>query len=229
MSGVEDIAAPEIVAIESKSALGAVNSYLVKAGPGFILVDTGFKMKRAQFDKALEGAGCRPGDLKLIVITHGDFDHIGNAAHLRGIYGAPIAMHEGDAGMAERGDMFWNRKSANVLFKAVAGVLLFLLQMKPERFTPDILLGDGDDLSSYGLNARVIHLPGHSSGSIGILTASGDLFCGDLLENIKGPRPGSIVDDRASLMDSLQKVKNSRAKTIYPGHGKPFPLSQLVL
>jgi hydroxyacylglutathione hydrolase len=52
----------------------------------------------------------------LIVITHGDFDHIGNAAYLRQKFGAKIAMHADDVGMAERGDMFWNRKKGNRLY-----------------------------------------------------------------------------------------------------------------
>ncbi len=49
--------------------------------------------------------------LKLIVLTHGDFDHTGNAVYLRQRLGAPIAIHAGDAGMPERGDMFWKGKN----------------------------------------------------------------------------------------------------------------------
>jgi len=44
-----------------------------------------------------------------------------------------------------------------------------------------MFLEEGQPLSDVGLDASVLHLPGHSKGSIGILTASGDLFCGDLL------------------------------------------------
>jgi len=73
---------------------------------GFILIDTGCSNKRVELEKRLESAGCKPGDLKLIVLTHGDFDHTGNAAYLRKKFGAKIAMHHEDSGMVERGDMF---------------------------------------------------------------------------------------------------------------------------
>ncbi len=61
------------------------------------------------------GAGCRPGDLRLVILTHGDFDHAGNAAYLRDRFSATIAMHRGDSGMAQRGDGFSNRRKGNVL------------------------------------------------------------------------------------------------------------------
>ena len=87
-----------------------VNCYLFNSVDGFVLIDTGFGKSRAAVVQALEDAGCRPGLLKLILITHGDFDHTGNAAHLRDRYGAKIAMHRGDAGVTEFGDMLKGRK-----------------------------------------------------------------------------------------------------------------------
>jgi glyoxylase-like metal-dependent hydrolase (beta-lactamase superfamily II) len=60
---------------------GSVNCYLIKTGLGYILIDTGNSNKQAELEKELEGVGCKPGNLKLIILTHGDFDHIGNAVH----------------------------------------------------------------------------------------------------------------------------------------------------
>ncbi len=90
--------------------MGSVNCYLLKNETRCLLIDTGGSNQRFELVKNLESAGCRPGDLKLIVLTHGDFDHTGNAAYLRQKFGAKLAMHAGDAGMLERGDMSWNRK-----------------------------------------------------------------------------------------------------------------------
>jgi glyoxylase-like metal-dependent hydrolase (beta-lactamase superfamily II) len=158
--------------------LGSVNCYVVATDSGFFLIDTGASNRRRQLEKELEKAGCAPGDLKLIILTHGDFDHTGNAAYVRRKFGAKIAMHPDDAGMLERGDIFWNRKSGNFFIRAVAS---FLFRFgKSERCSPDIYLEDGDDLSGYGFDAKVLHIPGHSKGSIAILTAGGALFCGDL-------------------------------------------------
>jgi hydroxyacylglutathione hydrolase len=202
--------------------LGSVNCYLIETDTGYVLIDTGSSNKRTDLEKELISAGCKRGSLKLIVITHGDFDHTGNAAYLQREFGTKIAMHYDDSAMVERGDIFWNRKKGNILIRMIAPILLGF--GKSARFKPDLYIEDGYDLSGYGFDAKVLHIPGHSKGSIGILTAAGDLFCGDLL--INGDRPGlnSIIDDRAAAEASVEKLKRSRVSTVYPGHGSPFPM-----
>ncbi len=214
--------APEVIKIS-----GMANSYLVKGeSGGYVLIDTGLSWNRASVEKALDAAGCQPGNLNLIVLTHGDQDHVGNAAYLRHKYGAKVAMHRDDLGRVEQGDMSWNRKTgglATTLFK-----LPFFKLSKSNRFTPDLFLEDGQDLSEYGLDAKILHLPGHSSGSISILTGSGELFCGDLFENRSRPALNSIMDDKSAAQASLAKLKSLRVGTVYPGHGQPFPFDRLI-
>lgn len=202
--------------------LGSVNCYLLKTDSGNILIDSGASKQQGALEKALEENGCEPGSLKLIVITHGDFDHTGNAAFLRSKYGAKIAMHADDAGMAERGDMFRNRKSGNFILRAAVTILFGF--GKSKRFTADVHIEEGSDLSAYGFDGRVLNLPGHSKGSIGILTNSGELFCGDLLENTHQPDLNIIIDDLAAAVESAERLISFKIKTVYPGHGKPFPL-----
>ena len=211
----------ETIKLNLPFKLGQVNCYLIKTDTGFILIDTGSQNKRTELEKDLENAGCTPENLNLIVITHGDFDHTGNARYLREKFGAKIAMHLDDVGMAEKGDMFWNRKG-NFFIKKIAPTLFRF--GKSERFKPDLYLEDGDDLSEYGFNATIIHIPGHSKGSIGIITSDGDLFCGDLLENTKKPGLNSIMDDKPAADISIEKLKSLEIKTIYPGHGESFQM-----
>ena len=200
--------------------LGSVNCYIVATDSGFFLIDTGASNRRRQLEKELENAGCKPGNLKLIILTHGDFDHTGNAAYLRRKFGARIAMHRDDAGMLEHGDIFWNRKSGNFLIRAVAS---FLFRFgKSQRCSPDLYLDEGDNLSQYGFDAKVVHIPGHSRRSIAILTADGALFCGDLLLYKDGPVLNSIIDDRAAAQASFERLKSLKAKAVYPGHGEEF-------
>ena len=209
--------------------LGSVNCYLIKTDTGYILIDTGCSNKRTDLEKELESAGCKPGDLKLIIITHGDFDHTGNAAYLRTKFGTQIAMHSDDSGMVERGDMFWNRKKPNILVRKMAPILFKF--GRSEQFKPDLYIGNGYDLSRYGFEAKVICIPGHSKGSIGILTAGGDLICGDLLENrYKPDQPelNSLMDDSAAAYDSVEKLKSLTINTVYPGHGEPFPMELFI-
>lgn len=202
--------------------LGSVNCYLIETDTGYVLIDTGGSNKRADLENELENAGCKPGNLELIVLTHGDFDHSGNCAHLREKYGAKIAMHREDSGMVERGDMFSNRESSNIFLRMMAPILFRF--PKSDRFKPDLYVEDGYDLSEYGFDAKVLHIPGHSKGSIGILTANGDLFCGDLLANTDKPEVNSIMDDPAAASASVEELKGLEINTVYPGHGKPFPM-----
>ena len=215
----------EITTISLKNGFMSVNCFLVKLDFGFILIDTGFTKSRAILEEKLENAGCKPGNLRLIILTHGDFDHIGNCRYLRDKFKTKIAMHGDDVGMAERGDMFWNRKKNNLFMRALSN-LIFKLSPS-DRFSPDIYLKDEDDFIEYGLNAKVLALPGHSTGSIGILTADGNLFCGDLFQNTRKPSLSSIMDDSTSAELSIGKLANLNVGTVYTGHGKSFLMNEL--
>jgi glyoxylase-like metal-dependent hydrolase (beta-lactamase superfamily II) len=83
-------------------------------------------------------------------------------------------------------------------------------------------------LSDCGFDAQVLALPGHSRGSIGILTAGGDLFCGDLLDNTDKPALNSIMDDLAAANASVEKLSGFAIHTVYPGHGQPFPMEKFL-
>ncbi len=204
--------------------LGRVNCYLIKTEAGYVLIDTGSSNQREALEQELHNAGCQPGNLRLIVLTHGDFDHTGNAAYLRQKFVAPLAMHPADFSMIERGDMFASRSNGNPIFKALAPVMFQF--GRAERVTPDFAVNDGDDLSKYGLAATVLSVAGHSRGSIGILTSEGDLFVGDLFENTKRPALNSIMDDRTAAQASIAKLQSLKIKTVYPGHGTPFPFDR---
>jgi hydroxyacylglutathione hydrolase len=222
----------EITIIKFDGMLGyGANCYLIKMDTGYILIDTGFSPKRAILDKELERAGCKPGNLELIVLTHGHGDHIGNCAYLRAKYAAPVAIHRGDSEMVEREGI-----ETNVFNRILLNVISFIAGLgEIERFKPDIYLEEGDGFSEYGFDAKVLHLPGHSNGSIGILATGGDpstspgqvLFCGDLFVNVTKPVKHSIVTDAAAFSASVERLNNLSVSTVYPGHGKPFPGSSL--
>jgi len=89
-------------------------------------------------------------------------------------------------------------------------------------------VGDGDDLSQYGLDGRVVYIPGHTTGSIGVLTGEGDFFCGDLLTNSGRPEKNRLVDNEAEMDASIEKLKTLGVKTVYPGHGKPFRMEEFI-
>ena len=216
---------PTEIRVITQKYLMSVNCYLVKTPSGYILVDTGLHKKRGDLVEELEAAGCMPGDLKLIIVTHGHLDHNGNTAFLRERYDVKIAMHGGDSVMAESGDMFVGMKGITV---TIIRLLLPLVGLsRYDSFRPDIILEDGQDLSEYGFDARVVHVPGHSKGSIGVLTSDGIFFCGDLLVNTDKPEKNTLIDDSADLDASVMKLRTLEIRTVYPGHGKPFQMEEI--
>jgi glyoxylase-like metal-dependent hydrolase (beta-lactamase superfamily II) len=210
-------------------ALDFVNVFLVKAGEGFVLIDTGMPQHWERLEKELVSAGCSPGNLKLVVITHGDIDHIGNCAKLQEKYKVKVAMHEADAFMAE-GGVSPKRKVRTLAAKIrILFFRLFRKKITFQKFKPDILFKEERDLKEYGLDAKIINLPGHTQGSLGILTAKGDFFAGDTLTNSKKPDIAVYVDNFPELKNSIEKLKRLNIGKVYPGHGKVFLFSDLKI
>jgi glyoxylase-like metal-dependent hydrolase (beta-lactamase superfamily II) len=214
--------------------LGSMSCYLVATDSGYVLVDTGFPFDRGKLEAELEARGCRPGNLKVIIATHGDIDHTGNCAYLRETYGAEIAMHKGDTEMCmndgmtrDRGEIPADFPLPLMVLWLTKGILNFALGQlrwrKPfEGFEPDLLLEDGQSLAEYGFDATVLYTPGHSEGSISILTGDGKLICGDTFSNAWGRIIKST--DKAGL----ERLVALGAGTVYPGHGGPFSMDRLV-
>jgi glyoxylase-like metal-dependent hydrolase (beta-lactamase superfamily II) len=182
-------------------------------------------------DKFIE-AGCTKGKLKAIILTHGCNDHAANAAKLREEYGCDIAMHEKDLALVN--EVTLNKIIENLHYRSMIYRIVYLLMKKPIHsmlektrkdylsFWPDRFLKDGDDLSEYGMEAEVLHIPGHTDGSIGILMKEGILFCGDILANIKHPAVAPNAKNFRQLSESLKKLSLRKLSIIYPGHGEPF-------
>lgn len=202
-----------------------VNAYIVKADQDrFYLIDTGMPKHRAKVVQQLEQHGCSKGQLKLIMLTHGDKDHVSNAKAIASMFGSPVAINAKDAGMVETGDMFVGRKRPSFLVYHTMNH--FFGVEKKDRFSADAFLVDGQDLwEEFKFPGKVYEFPGHSSGSVGILTDKGDLFCGDLLANTgKAPEVWSIIDDKVASEQSVAKLSSLAISQVYPGHGSPFPM-----
>jgi hydroxyacylglutathione hydrolase len=205
-----------------------VNAFLVKINEGFILIDTGLSMHWEKLESELISADCLPDKLKLVIITHGDFDHTGNCARLQEKYKCRIAMHKDDSLMVENG-VFLKRKVRTLSARIFSLIrILFRRKFTFDKFKPDIYLTEGQNLDEYGFNARVIHIPGHTKGSIGILTDDGNLFAGDTFTNNKKPDTANYIENKVELENSIARLKNMNIKTIYPGHGKPFEMEQIA-
>ena len=224
--------------------LRAVNCYLLKENDNFILFDTGghtifdkkFTDRREALLSELEKLGCKPVNLKLVILTHGDIDHVANALLIKEKYKTKIAMHAGDLQLVE--SLTLEKMMRSFKFKSIVLKMIFQVMKRPIRkisskilsdfktFTPDTLLNEGDSLLEYGFNAKILHIPGHTEGSIGVLTENGDLIAGDIFMNQKRPTIAPNADDFKMLTSSVKRLKTMDINTIYPGHGQPFKMNE---
>jgi len=197
--------------------MGYANCYLLSGGGGAILIDTCNYKDGPKIYKRIKDKG-----VKLILLTHGHFDHVSSAKYLADRLHVPIAMSEKDVRIIGKGE-------DSILLGTTALGKLFSLFSKPvlkkatySVFEPNLLLTDGQDLTKYGVRARVVELPGHTQGSIGVLTKDGDFVVGDAMFNMVRPTVARIFEDKETMLKSVQKIKNSTAQTIYVGHGRPI-------
>ena len=194
---------------------GTDNCYLITNGSKAILVDTASKQN---LDQVI--SECDKYEMKLIVLTHVHFDHAENAAELSRRYGIPVAVHGKDEELFESFDK-QPLKSSGLVGRVVLGASLKVLRnTHVERPDNLIYVREGDDLNLYGFDAKVIELPGHTLGSIGV-DVEGKLIVGDALDNWIRPGVGHLFYDRDAIQKSAEKIRAMGDRTIYYGHGKP--------
>lgn len=208
-------------AIITRIQSGNGNCFLVECGENAILVDT---VKEPGKEKILEA--CKGKNIRLIVLTHGHFDHVQNAAFLSNHFNAPIAIHELDIPLIE------NNLAQELFAHTITGkVVLYasIRSMKNEKiphFVPSVILKEGDTLNDYGIPASIIELPGHTMGSIGVMVNGNgkEFIVGDALMHMLGPAGRSLIyTNREMMEESAKKISRSGAKIIHFGHGSSEP------
>jgi glyoxylase-like metal-dependent hydrolase (beta-lactamase superfamily II) len=182
-------------------------AYLVAAPDGAIMVDTGFPGRGGAMLAEIESLGLSPRDIRTIVLTHHDVDHIGNAKALQDSTGAELWAPAEDAPY-----ILGTRKRPGVkcLIAAVA---------RPLRPS---LTGVYVDGRRFG-QLRAIHAPGHTPGH-SIFAYGTTLFIGDLF-HIKDGKPRPTADfmnaDSAVARTSIGLLKGLDFDWLCPAHGEP--------
>ncbi|KMO93399.1 MBL fold metallo-hydrolase [Streptomyces roseus] len=203
----------------------AVNAYLL-LGSRPVIVDSGTPGSGRRIIDRITEYGVDPADVSLIVITHGHIDHFGSAAELHRLTGAPVAAHVADLGPYRGGRARAPYLPTGPMGRAMARRKELHVQAEP--FEPDVLISAATSLEDFGVAGRVMPTPGHTAGSVSVLTDEGDLVAGDLVANsFMGLIPGRPAnppfhDDPVGNLASLQAMLDLDPTALHVGHGAPL-------
>jgi len=155
-----------------------------------------------------DALAAREWTLKLIVSTHGHWDHIGDNAAVQQHTGAPIAVHPLDR------DRLEHPRTEFAPFPIPPSV-------------PAVELAEGGRIDLGALRLEVLHTPGHTEGSCCLLEReSGVLFSGDTLFQAGWGRtdlPGGSEEQMADSLARLARLASEVGESlrVLPGHGRP--------
>jgi len=207
---------------------GTVNSYLVVENGEVTIVDAGLPAYRRTLVAELESLGLTLDAVRALVLTHGDSDHIGFAKWLWQEKGIPARVHAADVERARLDVTKPNRGWGPVKARPLAGFLWYSARRGGLRVPPvgDVTtFADGDELDVPG-RPRIIHVPGHTPGSVAIHVPGVDaLFLGDamttrnVLTGAEGPKPAPFTLDPGQARQSLDRIRAVDATWVLPGHG----------
>jgi glyoxylase-like metal-dependent hydrolase (beta-lactamase superfamily II) len=210
-----------------------VAAYLIDTDEGITLIDAGLAGHWRDFQRELAAMGRTTADVRGIILTHGDSDHVGFAERLRKQTGIPVYIHAADADRAKGGDKP-KTTMGGMKLGAVLGFFGYSARkggLRTQWLTEVKEVRDGDVLPLPG-SPVVIGMPGHSPGSIAVHISVADAVCvGDALttRNVLtgrvGPQPAPFTDEPDEALASLARLAGINATWILPGHGAPLKAS----
>lgn len=207
-----------------------IAAYLIEGDGGLTLIDAGIPGQYSDLRRELVSMGRTVADIRGIILTHGDSDHIGYAERLHREAGVPVYVGAADAARA-RGEESTHPAWGAKRILPMLGFLWYTIRKGGLRTTPlteVVPVRDGEVLELPG-RPRIVALPGHSAGSVGIVVPSVDaVFVGDalttrhVLTGQRGPQPAPFTDDPESAHASHAKLATIEATWVLPGHGAPW-------
>lgn len=193
------------------------NPYFI-VGEELVLVDAGMSKNPERILSYLKDVLRKnPSDLRTIIITHAHVDHTGGLAALVRATHSKVAIHEQDS-------PYLCGEKKMPLPKGGIGVMFRLMSpfLRAAPVKADIILHESDTIAGM----KVIHVPGHTPGSIALLDEKRKvLFSGDTIRyrdgKIEGP-PAKFTPDPASALRSIEKLKQFDFDVMLAGHGEPL-------
>lgn len=205
-----------------------INSYVIDEGGELTIIDAGLRGHWTELERELAAMGRSLTDIRAVLLTHGDVDHVGYAERLRRATGVPIFVGAADAAEA-RGEV---KKPAAATGRLRIGPLVqfavYGFRHGGMGATPiaDVTPIEGAVTLDVPGAPRVIPLPGHTPGSVAYHVPLVDaVFMGDAMTTrsvttgITGPALGPFTVDPAMAVTSLRALDGLEAALVLPGHG----------
>ncbi len=204
-----------------------IAAHLIVTPDGVTLIDAGLPGLRRALRRELSSLSLNEADIRGIILTHADSDHLGFAEALRAEHGIPVYVGEGEEGYAlRRRPAEPNEKSAWRLGSVLRFLWAGIRIGGRTRALSDVHTAvDGDVLDLPGA-PRIIATPGHTRGHIAVWSGVVDaVFVGDavttrhVLTGAEGPADAPFSEDPARARDSVERLKDLGARYVLPGHG----------
>lgn len=189
-------------------------AFVIKGETSF-MIDTGMPKKAKAILNELEQLGIKKSDLKHILLTHNDVDHVGNAAELVRATGASLWCSETDI------PYILGDKQRFGLKKYIAHLMKY---EKPTTILPF-------DKRNLPGGLQIIETPGHTPGHVCFIY-DGVLFAGDILMKLGGKltKSRSIMTwNMEEVNSSLKKLLEYEFKYICPAHSEPIEVNQKLI
>ncbi len=203
--------------------LGFTNVFLLRTEFGYIQFDAGYKHNVKKYLRLLEDNHILPEEIKLIIINHAHFDHTGALKTIQELTKAQVLVHENEKEFIAKGISAEVRPLTFLTKLMVPTMPKSWAQTDPVE--PDIVIQDEYSLIDFGIKAKVIHTPGHTPGTVAVITEDGDALIGCSVQGFPlRLRRGipAIAIDQERIWKSWERIIEEGAKNIYISHGKPF-------
>ena len=203
---------------------GLVNCYLIADADGLVLIDAGMRADERHILHAIDASGHALRDLRLILITHADGDHVGCAARMQAAAraaggAARLCVPAGEAASLAAGKQSRELRAQGLL-KVALRLVASLFAFKPLAF--DATLADGELLPVLG-GLQVLNTPGHTPGHCSFYAGgSGLLFAGDAFKNMGGQlrlSEGFNTWDERAALHSAVRLSALEPAVMCMGHG----------
>lgn len=189
---------------------GKTNCYILKVKQCTILIDAGVSTDKNFIEKLSNYVD--PNTIDYLILTHGHPDHVGNAWLLQTQYGVKILMHQLDVPFVinreeEQGEKIHGKGFLKRIFH---------IEKRSKRFHPFfpdfVMEGQYTELSKPEI--RMVHLPGHTAGSIGIICEK-EVFVGDVFSEKEAQENNDTYQKNLEWLKKIHGIEN-----YYGGHGR---------